>query len=757
MFERIKTENLNDYFLTLTQRKRKGVLFYRLNGYNNNIENFLQDYYEAARKNGVIIEGNLKNPDEKNLSYYSEIMGMDFKLNMNFIISSLKKWLPRMNDNQRYSVAGSIYDTLYDLYRSGKNENILKNAYIKFMCWLYYRFERIVNHLGEDKIPKILYEGSIKNYELLMMNILSLAGCDILLLQYLGDTPYLKVDPVSKFSFPFEGNGLGAFPNDFSLKTIRQLIEKKYNLKKISGGESKYSRRTNTWIDGNITDDIKKSSVERGTEPDVFYNCFCRINGVEDKLTYANDMYTFYQELKKAGRHVAIAEKEIPLPSVDEIAEIHRRNNQKADLIIMDLASNIEYPSNNELKMIMKKAFVEIVTEFSQSSNVNNNKLMNTAVYLLCWLRRYQKQLFNSWKIGDIGCFIYLGGCKNLNEVLFLKILSRLPVDVLILVPDLNCRCCLEDNILYEVNNTESMTIDKYPCDFSDIKMETAAFQAERELDTILYNDSGMFRSQQFIKANAISLRTMYEEIRILWNQELKYRPNFSTVGDIVNMPVIFSKISGVKNGDLNAYWRSIAELITDDTILINRVPYITSVSPNPIKAHAVGFIKNGRLQREKIKSHQCYKYGFLRQPIQEYMLDKIQLLIDSKKIRGTFQNGTEYTIISVALNLNRELLRMIQSFDFTKKNPKLIFVSVGEAMFSIEDSILISYLNLLGFDIIIYVPTGYRSVEAYINDNSIEEHQIGEYMYDLNIPDLNKISINHNHSLYDKIFRRGV
>ena len=138
-------------------------------------------------------------------------------------------------------------------------------------------------------------------------------------------------------------------------------------------------------------------------------------------------------------------------------------------------------------------------------------------------------------------------------------------------------------------------------------------------------------------------------------------------------------------------------------------------------------------------------------------MLDKIQLLIDSKKIRGTFKNGTEYTIISVALNLSRELLRLIQSFDFTKKNPKLVLVSVGEDMLSLEDSILISYLNLLGFDIIIFVPTGYQSIEAYINDNNIEEHQIGEYMYDLDVPDLNKISINHNHSLYDKIFRRGV
>ena len=40
---------------------------------------------------------------------------------------------------------------------------MLKNAYIKFMCWLYYKFERIINMLGENKIPKILYEGEINS------------------------------------------------------------------------------------------------------------------------------------------------------------------------------------------------------------------------------------------------------------------------------------------------------------------------------------------------------------------------------------------------------------------------------------------------------------------------------------------------------------------------------------------------------------------------------------------------------------------
>ena len=66
--------------------------------------------------------------------------------------------------------------------------------------------------------------------------------------------------------------------------------------------------------------------------------------------------------------------------------------------------------------------------------------------------------------------------------------------------------------------------------------------------NVIMYQDSGIYRNQQYGKANAVMLRTMYEEIAILWDQEVKYRQNFSVTDSVVNIPVIFAKVSGVKD-----------------------------------------------------------------------------------------------------------------------------------------------------------------------------------------------------------------
>ncbi|MCI8860369.1 MAG: hypothetical protein HFI71_12800 [Lachnospiraceae bacterium] len=759
MFEHKKIQGLEDFFIEQKNRRVQGVYFYRINGYNEQVKEFVLKYYRAARQSGVVIEGKIPNPDEKNLAYYGEIMGMDFQMNMGFLTASLKKWLPRMNAYQRDTVAASIYDSLDEMQKSGKNQNMLKNAYIKFMCWLYYKFERIVSQLGENKVPKILYEGEVSNYELMLISILSHAGCDVVLLQYRGDQSYRKLDPQAQLSEELAIPGLSTFPEFFSLKWVLKEIQRQQNNERLYGIPPQSQNCTNAWIEGKGLVDIQTDILNRGEDPNLFYNCFMRIHGVEDKITYQNELYQFQLELKNKKRRVVILEGAIPKPTMEEIGAINRKNYSNEEQMLFDLAAKIQYTANIELQRLMNKAFLDILLQEGQAADMNLNRLTNKAIYLLCWLKRYQSELFYNWKLPEISALIYLGGCKDENEAMFLRFLARLPIDVLILVPNRNTKCVLEDPLLYEINYTESLNISKYPKESGEIQIGTAAYHAERELDDLMYQDSGMYRNQQYQKAISVTLRTMYEEIELLWDQELKYRPNFSTVEDTVTMPVIFAKVSGVKDANLSAYWSAIRALITSDTLLIKQVPYINSTDPNPMKAYAAEFFKNGKVQKAKIRAHSAYSYGVLREEVQEHIFEKLQLLIDQRTIRGTFENGTEYTIVATVLNLKKEILHLIQKFDFTKKNPKIVFINSTEKPISLEDSITIAFLNLIGFDIIFFVPTGYQSVEQHFLNRLMEEHQIGEYLYDLQIPRFVSSSSNNStrQSWRERIFKRGT
>lgn len=759
MFGHMKIQNLDDFFKNLNERERAGVYFYRINGYTKEIAEFIRNYYEAARKCGVIIEGKLRNPEEKNLAYYHEMMGTAFQLSTGFIGAALKKWLPRMNDHQRENVALSLYDALFLMQKEGKTEHMLKNAYIKCMCWLYYRFERIVNQLGENKVPKILYEGTVSQYELMILTILSNAGCDVLLLQYAGDAGYLKLDGLSQHSNELKLPGMQAFPQDFSLKNIQEEIQAAANKERLYGQRPQQMNCTNAWMAGRGLSDIKQRIAERGDDPKFYYNCFMRISGVEDKLTYTKELYEFYLELKNSGRQMVIVNESLGCPAMEEIASIRRSHYTKPDQLIMDLSSNISYAAQPQLQRMMVRAFVDVVlmeADAKDQAQLNLNRLTNQAVYVLCWLKRYQARLFAGYKESDISCFIYMGGCKDENQAMFLKLLARLPVDVLILCPDQEDTCCLKDPLLYEIHAPQSLDLKTFPQEQTDVVIGTAAYHAERELDTLMYQDSGMYREKQYEKAHTVILQTMYEEIGILWNEEIKYRPSFSTVEDEVHIPVIFAKVSGVKDGLVPQYWRFIKELVTEDTFVIKSAPFIDHAAANPMRVYAAEFFKNGRLLKEKIKAHACYPYGFLREEMQDYILDKLKLLIQQKVIRGTFENGTEYTTIATVLNLPKEIVRLIQKFDFTKKNPKLIYIHTTEQMISLEDSILTAFLNRIGFDVVFFVPTGYQNVEKYFNRKLMEEHQIGEYVYDLHVPNLDSPVFRPRISWRDKLFKRG-
>ena len=399
MFTRGIIQNTEDYFKELNQRPDKCIYFYRMNGYNEKCRQFIGEYAKEARKSGIVIEGKIANPTEQNLSYYEEIMGMDFQMSMGFLLTSLKKWLPRMNDYQRENVAAAFYDTLDAMRKEGKNENMLKNAYIKFMCWFYYKFERMVNNLGENNVPKILYEGTISNYELKILDILAGAGCDILLLQYQGDATYQKLDADSKISKELVLENMQPFPEGFSLKNLQEDMEKEKDKERLYGTLPTVHACTNAWIHGEGLEDFKMAARLRGEDTGFFYNCFCRMTGVEDKLTYLNELYQFRLELKNSGRNMLILEREIPVPTMEEISAIRRNTYNNVEQMLFDLSVNIKYSQNIELQRLMNQAFIDIMLEELEISGMNVNRLTNKAVYLLCWLKRYQKELFEGWEM----------------------------------------------------------------------------------------------------------------------------------------------------------------------------------------------------------------------------------------------------------------------------------------------------------------------------------------------------------------------
>lgn len=748
MFQRTHLNNFEDYFTTYKERTEKSVYFGRFTLWSLEVERMIERFAEETIQWGVCIQDKIGNPEEKHLSYYEEMMGMSYQLSVPFFIQELKRWLPRISEEKRQMIAESFYDILNGLARKGKNENMQRNAYIKYMCWLYYKFERLLQNFGNDKVPKLLYAGIPNEYEMLFLSVLSKAGCDILLVAVQGEEAYRKQDKESEYSENILVDGQ-SFPEQYSVLKVREQLIKKKNAPKIVQPVTEKIINTNTWIQGNPYEDVQQELKSRGSEERFFYNVFAGIYGVEESSGYYPELLKWKLKLESNQTEVLLVEESIKKPDYNEINSIRRGQYSGTEQLVSSLAPQIVC-KDKKAENYGKAAFLKVMEKIA---DLPIQKQQNRAIELVCLMNRYLNALFGAGSHKAKKLFIYYGEIKTETEKLLLSALAKLPLDVLHINPEGKQGLEITDELFFAKIYPNTVKREKFPTDIKSMQFETVAYQAEQEVSRIMYQDTGMYRNRQFTKAVPVVLQNTYEEIGILWDQEAKYRPNFEVFEDKVMVPVIFSKVMGVP-GNVSEYWEDVAKLCTEQTFVIHELPYLGN-NPNPWKEKTHLFLQGGRLMREKVKNHPDYPYTFIREPMQDYMLEKLQELIDEKIIEGTGVDGTENLIVSTVLYMDKAILRLIQGYDFTKDIPKILLIHTKESNCTKEDSILLAYLSLIGFDIAMYVPTGYTGVERFYTKRIVTEHQIGEYKYDLRVPNLNSVK-RSSESLVGRFFRRG-
>ena len=741
MFARRRAAHLSEHFLPLLARGGSFVHFTRVCVWSEETADFIARFYAESRAFGAAVDGRLPNPSGENLSYFNEILGADYKTDEDFLFDSLCRWLPRMNPTSRRDLAKSLFDVLSSLEKSGKPPAAVKNAYVKFMCWLYYRFSRVAENLGGENLPKIFLCGEISAHELMFVSALVCAGADALLVLPRGEKSYFSLDPASALSDSFDSDSKSTFPENFSVSILNDELLKKTQIERAAGGKSEWQPCTNAWADGSGFGDILKKSAERKIPAHLkgrfFANCYCRIDGADDRTVYETSLVSFKREILAQGRSVAVASRAIPAASVEEIAQIKRGRTDTAIHLACDLCASLPKIADAETNILLRSEFLKSVLRLSDSG-ISGGKLTSRAVSIACLLRRYIPHLFSNFRIekSELPLFICFGAKISGAQADFVSLLSKLPCDVLVLNPQ-----CLQnpfdDSNLFAVSGKEAVQIEQFPESSGIVRAGTAAYQAERDLDAILYSGTGIFREMQHSRLEAVRLMTTIDEIKILWNEESRFRPNFAENGDAVNVPVIFAKISGVKNGNIGEYWREVGKLcVGEKTFVVKNAPLVKSGDFNPMKEFAVDFFRGGVLRKERVLSHKSFPYSLLRKEIQELILEKLSILLEKRLVRGIGENGGEYTAIATILNMPKEIVHLFQSFDFAAKNPKFVYINSLEREISFEDAVLAEFLNLAGFDVVFFVPTGFRSVERYFQNGQIPEIIAGEFVNPISVPD---------------------
>lgn len=290
----------------------------------------------------------------------------------------------------------------------------------------------------------------------------------------------------------------------------------------------------------------------------------------------------------------------------------------------------------------------------------------------------------------------------------------------------------------------------------------TMAYRAQQRVEETFYKDNtlGMYKPGQFKRCNVVSFKCTCDEVKLWWNKEVYLRPGFSAQGDTATIPAIFKIIKGVKEGcSINQYVSNIGEYTGGKSILLTEfinwsksiyefdtatrigetgqvwVQHSVDINGTLFKERKPFYAK-GKLLKENIKTDKNYKYGMLDDAKQDFILDKIEEIINGNYIKPEFKRDKDSFIdevLNVCLNLSTAVVRDIQWFEFYTYNPNLIVITGTDKQPQLQHAIITLLLHLLGFDVLIYVSTCYNSVEKFYTDYvGYDVNLVGEAVYDV-------------------------
>lgn len=529
--------------------------------------------------------------------------------------------------------------------------------------------------------------------------------------------------------------------------------------------ENKKLVQTITTSAETVNTDILESHSERlasrgghFTESELIPVYFAALLGMpmdkDEQANFRNMLYNLREELIKSPKLLLYIENDLKPPAEDELAAFSGIDKSSDEAMLSSLCETIDIPGDEVRTALARETLPKLI------GNLRGEAMLAAAQPLIVWMNRcLASEIYRSNRT-EIPVLMYYGSVSP-GVVQFLHFMSRLGFDVLYICSNMSMLPTVKRNNfegrmqIFELPN--SLPVEPYPDKPVKTKIATAAYNASRDLNKLLYSNDTFFRDFQFKDMQAVTLKTTYDEIDILWHQPSKYRTGFAAEGDIVTVPTIFAKISGVKDGNLNAYWNGVKWKLSPNTKIMHKSPSYRKYGETNLDVYRP-FYGGGKIYIDQLKNSPHNKYSYLSDSLQLLIFNKMQEAADSGFLTID-ENEMLPLIIYVGTNLDREILKLLQKYDFTKDIPKLIVIDVIEDTFSKIECIQLVLCSLLGFDIAIYTPTGYKNIETYVSSAAFETYTMNEFKYNIHIPKFkmpDSIPEPKDEGFFGRLFRKG-
>ena len=434
--------------------------------------------------------------------------------------------------------------------------------------------------------------------------------------------------------------------------------------------------------------------------PEGLNTIFCEIKGTNCIANYAEDLF----KLRRSLSDCIVINGKIPNPTVDE--------------------------GRQEVKGIVKP----VLQRFLREKRITGND----AKVLKALCCRYFSQVSKA----KVGTLLYYGSITEKKEIQLLDFAKELPMDVIIL------NHAKEES--YDFKGDFMVIEEEFAsplAQFPDEVLATGAASVEKTLDQVLYGDENFSRPNQYSDVESIILNVTKEDVTGLWGEEINMRTGYGIENGKVIVPTLYAQITGLGNSSKRSYIDFVSDLTQNSMCFVTEALEIS-----PIKLKGDSSLKTmsdkhfNKKFAEKVLS--MTPLSILSQEKQNLLIEKANEVIKKYKFNSIWD---VLTFAGILFAIPEALAQLIHVWDLTKVNPKIVMILTGTRKLEPKEEVMLQYLHAIGFDVLLFVPTGYGLVTEDLLRSGLQKIDLGNYNFSIQYSEV----VSNRKGLLNRLFHR--
>lgn len=434
--------------------------------------------------------------------------------------------------------------------------------------------------------------------------------------------------------------------------------------------------------------------------PEGLNTIFCEIKGTNCIANYAEDLF----KLRRSLSDCIVINGKIPNPTVDE--------------------------GRQEVKGIVKP----VLQRFLREKRITGND----AKVLKALCCRYFSQVSKA----KVETLLYYGSITEKKEIQLLDFAKELPMDVIIL------NHAKEES--YDFKGDFMVIEEEFAsplAQFPDEVLATGAASVEKTLDQVLYGDENFSRPNQYSEVESIILNVTKEDVTGLWDEEIKMRTGYGIENGKVIVPTLYAQITGLGNSSKRSYIDFVSALTQNSMCFVTEALEIS-----PIKLKGDSSLKTmsdkhfNKKFAEKVLS--MTPLSILSQEKQNLLIEKANEVIKKYKFNSIWD---VLTFAGILFAIPEALAQLIHVWDLTKVNPKIVMILTGTRKLEPKEEVMLQYLHAIGFDVLLFVPTGYGLVTEDLLRSGLQKIDLGNYNFSIQYSEI----VSNRKGLLNRLFHR--